>query len=273
MIDPRLRRSKFSHRLYHHDWENTFSNVDAMHDPVRRVYAALPRLQAVAFRPDELGFASIEAVEEALKIASEGARVTNRIDRENGLVLQLPFVEDHAFVDGMADLFGGVYISTGCFVGPAASIRLDEKTSLEPLVIGRDTNLQDHVIVHAHPGGIGSRVIIAHDAVVHGCVLEDDVTVYIKAIVDTGAYISQGVFIDAGAYVGRNVRVPPNRYVAPMRTVLSSDEAAGLPEVNEEHRAMQKLVLRMNVEHTRRYLREQYERVNDAMRVAELPKP
>jgi hypothetical protein len=61
-----------------------------------------------------------------------------RIDG-NGVVWQHPFVAPGAYVDPSAMLLGGVIVGSGCYVGPCAVIRLDEKPSVEPLIIGEET--------------------------------------------------------------------------------------------------------------------------------------
>jgi carbonic anhydrase/acetyltransferase-like protein (isoleucine patch superfamily) len=227
--------------------------------------ADLPWMSAIAFTPEQLGFASIDDAAAAIEASNLYIRRTNHIDRVKGQIVQAPFVEEGAHVDARAELTGGVYVSRGVFIAPTAIVRMDEKDALEPLIIGEDTNLQDEVLVHAHDGRIGARCIVAHNAILHGAKLGDDVTVYIKAIVDTGAEIGDGAFIDAGAYVGRGVRVPPGRYVRPLQAVCTTADADALPPVEAAHRHMQAEVLRMNRDHARHYERAQREALTAAL--------
>lgn len=227
--------------------------------------ADLPWMSAVSYRPEDLGFDSIDSAARAIAAASPRIRRTNHVDRAKGLVLQAPFVEAGAHVDARAELTGGVYVSRGAFIAPEAIVRMDEKTTLEPLFIGEDTNLQDEVMVHADQGSIGARCIVAHNAILHGARLGDDVTVYIKAVIDTGASLGDGAFIDAGAYVGRGVAIPPGRYVRPLQAVCSTADAELLPPVLADHREMQASVLAHNRAHARHYMRAQREALTSAL--------
>jgi carbonic anhydrase/acetyltransferase-like protein (isoleucine patch superfamily) len=146
-------------------------------------------------------------------------------------------------------------ISKGCYVGPYAVVRLDEKPSAEPLVVGEDTNLQDCSVVHATTQHIGRRVIVAHQSIVHGAVVEDDVTIYIQAVVDGGGTVlGRGSFLHQGSYVGKGLRVPEGRYVEPGRRVLNQAEADALGPVPDALRAVREHVMECNALHTKRYL-------------------
>jgi carbonic anhydrase/acetyltransferase-like protein (isoleucine patch superfamily) len=54
---------------------------------------------------------------------------------------------------------------------------------------------------------IGNYVSIAHNAIVHGCTIEDSVLVGMGAIIMDGAYIETGSIIAAGAVVTQNTHV------------------------------------------------------------------
>jgi len=233
--------------------------------------AAVPKLRGYWFRPAQLGFDSIHECRKAIDAGSDEVRLTNHIDEEKGLVWQIPFIEKNSYVDAAADLLGGIYVRSGCFIAPNSAVRMDEKNSLQPLVIGSCTNLQDHSTIHAHPKRIGSNCIIAHDAVAHGCDIGDNVTIYIKSVVDTGAVVGNNVFVDACAYVGRGVVVPDGRYVPPETAVTSSEAAQKLPVVGDEQRRMHRSVLDSNASLARHYLEGQRRNVEELMaRIATL---
>ena len=47
-----------------------------------------------------------------------------------------------------------------------------------PIVVGAGSNIQDNCTLHVDPGfpvTIGERVSVGHNAVLHGCTVEDDV--------------------------------------------------------------------------------------------------
>jgi carbonic anhydrase/acetyltransferase-like protein (isoleucine patch superfamily) len=166
---------------------------------------------------------------------------------KDGEVFQRPHVDAGAFVDPTAQLIGGVYVSAGCFIGPYAVVRLDEKPGPAPLIIGRDSNLQDFALIHADTIRIGDRVIVAHQAVVHGAEVDDDVTIYIQAVVDGGGTIvGRGAFLHQGCYVGKGIHIAPGRYVEPGQRVLTQAEADSLVEVPEALKAIRAKVLEHN---------------------------
>lgn len=82
----------------------------------------------------------------------------------------------------------------------------------ERIAIGADTNVQDNSVVHVDegmPALVGDRVTVGHRAIVHGCVIEDDVLVGMGAIVLSGARIGTGSLIGAGALVKEGQVIPP----------------------------------------------------------------
>ena len=175
--------------------------------------------------------------------------------RDDGSVVQGAVVDPSTFVDRTAQLFGGMIIGQRCYIGPFAVIRLDEKPDPEPLIIGDDTNLQDFAVVHSTTQHIGARVIVAHQAIVHGARLEDDVTLYIQAVADGGGtVIGAGSFLHQGSYVGKGLRIAEGRYVEPGRKVLTQAEADALPPVPDALKEVRAHVMELNAAHVNRYL-------------------
>jgi len=200
------------------------------------------------------GVSDRHAAEHWLDQQPNDVRRVTWVDAE-GRLMQKPVVDPGSYVDPHALLIGGLIIRTGCYIAPFAVIRLDENNVPEPLIIGEESNIQDHALVHSHTTRIGERVIVAHQAVVHGAVLEDEVTLYIQAVADgNGTVIGRGSFIDQGAYVGKGIKVPPGRLVAPGRKVLTQQEADELPPVPEKLLKIQKQVLQLNKLHVERHL-------------------
>lgn len=235
------------------------------------IRAEVPWMSALSYTPADLGFETLDDAAKAIEAADERVRFTNHIDRVRGRILQAPFFEEGAHVDARAELTGGVWVSRGVFIAPEAIVRMDEKSGLAPMIIGPDSNIQDEALVHADHAAIGARCIVAHDTVIHGATLEDDVTVYIKAIVDTDAHVGAGCFLDAACYIGRGVTLPPDRYVGPMQAVRSDDEARALPEITPEHRAMREHVLLHNRGHAIRYVRGQHDALAPLLELDTLP--
>jgi len=208
---------------------------------------------ATAFPIDPGALGSRDDARRWLDAQSEAVRRVTRID-PRGRLVQEPVVEDGAWVDPTARLIGGMIIGASCYVGPYAVIRLDEKPTSEPLIIGRGSNVQDCAVIHSTTQRIGSRVIVAHQAIVHGAIVEDDVTIYIQAVVDGGAIIGRGAFLHQGCYVGKGVRVPEGRYVEPGRKLLAQADADALGPVPEALLHVREHVLESNDAHVKRYL-------------------
>lgn len=137
-----------------------------------------------------------------------------------------PSVDASAFVHPAALVCGSVTLGPGASVWGGAIVRGDTET----IAIGADTNLQDHVMVHADPGvpcTIGARVTVGHRAVVHGATIEDDCLVGIGAIVLNGVHVGTGSVIGAGALCPEGMVVPPGSLVlgVPGRVVRSVGDA------------------------------------------------
>ena len=95
--------------------------------------------------------------------------------------------------------------------------------------------MQDGSVLHTDPGLpclIGEGVTIGHGAIVHGAVVEDDVTIGMGAIVLSGARIGKGAVIAAGALVPEGREVPAGSVVmgvpAKERGPLDPERKAGL---------------------------------------------
>ena len=82
--------------------------------------------------------------------------------------------------------------------------------------VGEATNVQENTVIHADPGypvTIGDRVTIGHQAMIHGCTLEEGVLVGIQAIVLNGAVIGKNSLVGAGAVVTENKVFPENSLI------------------------------------------------------------
>jgi gamma-carbonic anhydrase len=118
-----------------------------------------------------------------------------------------PRVAPSAYVDPDAAVIGDVVIGARSSVWPSASLRGD----IAPIQIGDETSIQDGTVVHTDarfPAIIGNRVTVGHMAMLHGCVVEDEVLIGIGAIVLNGAKVGKGAVIAAGALVPEGVEIP-----------------------------------------------------------------
>ena len=111
------------------------------------------------------------------------------------------------FVAPNATVVGEVVMGDQCSVWFNAVVRGD----VHSITIGHRTNIQDGAVIHCtyqrHKTVIGSNVSIAHNAVVHGCTIEDEVLVGMGAIVMDGAVVKRNAIVAAGAIVLQNTVV------------------------------------------------------------------
>jgi carbonic anhydrase/acetyltransferase-like protein (isoleucine patch superfamily) len=141
-----------------------------------------------------------------------------------------PQVHEQAWVAPNASLLGQVSLAEGAGVWYSVTLRAE----YEPIEIGAGSNIQDGCTVHVDPGfpaRIGANVSVGHNAVLHGCTVEDDALVGMGAIVLNGAVVGAGSLVAAGALVTQGMVIPPRSMVAgvpaKVRRELSDDEVAG----------------------------------------------
>ncbi|MBZ9897672.1 gamma carbonic anhydrase family protein [Mesorhizobium sp. BR1-1-6] len=101
----------------------------------------------------------------------------------------------------------------------------------EPVVIGADTNVQEHTVMHTDPGfplTIGEGCTIGHRAMLHGCTIGDNSLIGMGAIVLNGARIGKNSLVGAGALVTEGKEFPDNSLIvgSPAKAIRVLDEAA-----------------------------------------------
>ena len=141
---------------------------------------------------------------------------------------RFPGVSERAYVDVSAQVLGDVEIGAESSVWMNAVLRGD----VHSIRVGARSNVQDNAVLHGQRGVwpvvVGDGVTIGHGAIVHGCVLEDDVLVGMGAIVMNGARVGAGSILAAGTVVTEGVQIPPGSLVAGVpgkvkRTLNSTD--------------------------------------------------
>jgi carbonic anhydrase/acetyltransferase-like protein (isoleucine patch superfamily) len=125
-----------------------------------------------------------------------------------------PQFGDNCWFADNATIIGDVTMGTDCTVWFNAVVRGD----VNSIRIGNRTNIQDGAVIHCtyqrYKTTIGDSVSIAHNAIVHGCTLENNVLVGMGAIVMDGAVVGEGSIIAAGAIVTQHTVVPPGSIYA-----------------------------------------------------------
>lgn len=101
----------------------------------------------------------------------------------------------------------------------------------EPIVVGADTNVQEHTVMHTDPGfplTIGEGCTIGHRALLHGCTIGDNSLIGMGAIVLNGARIGKNSLVGAGALVTEGKEFPDNSLIvgSPAKVIRTLDDAA-----------------------------------------------
>ncbi|WP_433876328.1 gamma carbonic anhydrase family protein [Sinomonas atrocyanea] len=138
-----------------------------------------------------------------------------------------PDIHPSAFVAPTASIIGDAHLAEHSSAFYGVSVRGDSAT----ISVGAGSNLQDNVVLHADAGfpcTVGAGVSVGHNAVVHGCTVEDNVLVGMGATIMNGAVIGSGSLVAAGAVVLEGTVVPPRSLVAgvpaKVRRELSDEE-------------------------------------------------
>ena len=124
-----------------------------------------------------------------------------------------------------ATLIGDVIMGDQVSVWFQAIVRGD----VNAIRIGNAVNIQDGTVIHATfetaSTQIGNNVSIGHNAIVHGCTLEDNVLVGMGSIIMDHCVIGSNSIIAAGAVLTQNTIVPPGSVYAgvPARKIKDVD--------------------------------------------------
>jgi carbonic anhydrase/acetyltransferase-like protein (isoleucine patch superfamily) len=118
-----------------------------------------------------------------------------------------PRIANSAYVDETALVIGEVTLEEDVSLWPKVVARGD----VNSIYIGARTNIQDGTILHVShdsdfaPGGfalhIGADITVGHQAILHGCTVEDRCLIGMAATVMDGAVIHCGAIVGAGSLV------------------------------------------------------------------------
>lgn len=118
-----------------------------------------------------------------------------------------PQIDTSAWIDDTALVIGEVTIGAHSSLWPGVIVRGD----IQAVEIGNESNIQDGSVLHVShdseflPGGapliIGNRVTVGHNAILHGCRVEDSALIGMGAIVMDHAVVRNHTVVGAGSVV------------------------------------------------------------------------
>lgn len=138
-----------------------------------------------------------------------------------------PQIPSDCFVAENATIVGDVTMGDSCSVWFNAVIRGD----VHYIRIGDRVNIQDGAVIHCtyqkFPTTIGNNVSIGHNAIVHGCTIDDNVLIGMGAIVMDNCIINSNSIVAAGAVVTQGTVVESGAIYAgvPAKKVKDIDQS------------------------------------------------
>lgn len=117
-----------------------------------------------------------------------------------------------AYIHPSAQIYGKVRIEDGVSLWPNTVIRAE----MHEVVIGRDTNIQDFVMIHVGdytPTRIGAYCSITHHCTIHGCTIGDNCLIGLNATLMDGCVIGDNTIVAGGSFLVAGTVVPPNSIV------------------------------------------------------------
>ncbi len=150
-----------------------------------------------------------------------------------------PKIAQDTFIAENAVIIGDVEIGAQSSIWYGCVLRGD----VEKIRIGARSNIQDGTIVHVTADRfgtyIGDDVLVGHNAVIHGCTLEDGAFVGMGAVVLDGAVVEGGAMVAAGALVTPGKRVKSGELwggnPAKKMRDLSTEQIAGLKQGTDHY--------------------------------------
>ncbi len=125
-----------------------------------------------------------------------------------------PTMGTNCFIAPNATIVGDVTMGDHCSIWFNAVVRGD----VNSIVMGDKVNVQDGAIIHCTyqktKTVIGNNVSIGHNAIVHGCMVEENVLIGMGAIVMDNVRVGSNSIIAAGAVVLENTVIEPGSIYA-----------------------------------------------------------
>ena len=115
----------------------------------------------------------------------------------------------NCFLAETAVVIGQFICGDGCSFWYGSVVRGD----VNSITFGHKVNVQDNATVHCtyekFPTVVGNNVSIGHNAIVHGCTIEDNVLIGMGAIVMDDCVVGEGCIVAAGSVVTQGKKLAP----------------------------------------------------------------
>ncbi len=123
-----------------------------------------------------------------------------------------PVLNNIALCAPGSSIIGDAKLENDVSIWFGASIRAD----VDLIHIGKKSNIQDNATVHVNyntPTIIGNGVTVGHNAVLHGCTIDDNCLIGMGAIVLDQVEIGEGSIVGAGALLTQGKKFPPRSLI------------------------------------------------------------
>ena len=144
-----------------------------------------------------------------------------------------PIWGKNCFFADNATVIGDVVIGDFCSIWFNTVIRGD----VNEIRIGNNVNVQDGSVIHAtykkSSTSIGNYVSLGHNAIIHGCKIDDFVLIGMGSIVMDNAIINSNSIIAAGSVILENTIVESNSIYAgiPAKKIKSIEQSKSKKEI------------------------------------------
>ena len=144
-----------------------------------------------------------------------------------------PNMAGSAWVDSSAVVIGKCQLAEDVGIWPNATLRGD----VNDIEIGARSNIQDGAVVHTtHQSDIskvskcivGEDVTVGHNAVLHGCIIEDE------CLIGMGAVVLDNAVVKKHCLIAANALVPPNKVLESGYLYVGSPVKQARPLTDEE---------------------------------------
>lgn len=112
----------------------------------------------------------------------------------------IPNIKQAMYIAPSATVIGDVTLAKNVTVWPSAVIRGDIAT----IIVDENTSIQDNATIHTDKDlacKIGRNVTIGHNAILHSCIIDDNVIIGMGSIILNNSHIAKYCMVGAGSVV------------------------------------------------------------------------